>query len=896
MTNKKVKSDYIALKKFKQKTEKGDVFERDIMTINPLEDLFTPGQDVIYSDTNFKFSVRTDSDRTKKHTKNSWLKTPEGNEVWKLSDVNGSPISDESELVIKPNYTSIKDFAFYGSAIEMIRATINHVIMYFPAELYFSEETFNDYLGLVGTEKIPTFGGYKVIPNDFEINVDSDYVEETGVVNPYRYLCLNAINYDVYNNGEFIASGVTRNNFTKNPSYKCGDGVLGTVTLNGDRKNFVITVYVYDGEKYLLYNNNARKGYSIRPNTTIVNEYFNTIDDFEKILLDRQTKPIYKSTFETPYETDEGNKYIMQSYIWPSRNKWNPIIFGGGYEMYVGALITLASFHDEYDSNIIWRILTHESIKNIDWTFFRNNDDTTEDMSKIDSSRIEAFLQLYGRQFDGLKRYIDSIKSINNITYNEKNNIPDYMLTDVVENSGFEALLPNQTGKTNVLSNVLYPSKSIGYSEVDANTSFMRNLKINAPYINSLKGTRNGIITILGLLGIKENEYKIHEYVTVAKGNDNQCIFSDELSFGDGFYPRAENVKYPSIKDVISINVCKGEGTVDDMETYLDGIAVKPFRKMTDVNPTDEPTYYAIPWYENGKYYDGNWYFQSNGGWAKTNKEKIENSVVEGGVTSLTYDKIYDETESNLKYAETYSEMNAFFKNEVYDTMICYVTDLTDWEGYNENVTSHYFYYNEANDSWNNISLNDIKTANGYGAKVVYLENIKEKTQGNNPHIGYDKYDDGEDYIKHLNQIFDYNINVGDKGGFQKFSTHDKEQIKRYYNFNINVTKQEDNRKCDYFFNPNSSSTMYGLSTIPEESTYPINPEKNGKKNAEPAANSIINLKNMVIEFKSIPEVKSGGNLIKDKWQDYITNVVMEYIKQMIPSTTIFEWKFVDTF
>ena len=69
MANRKVKSDYTVLKKFNQKTDKGDVFERDIMTINPLEDLFTPGQDVITSDSNFKFSIRTDKDRRKKHSK-----------------------------------------------------------------------------------------------------------------------------------------------------------------------------------------------------------------------------------------------------------------------------------------------------------------------------------------------------------------------------------------------------------------------------------------------------------------------------------------------------------------------------------------------------------------------------------------------------------------------------------------------------------------------------------------------------------------------------------------------------------------------------------------------------------------------------------------------------------
>ena len=893
MANKVVKSDYLALKKFNQKTEKGDIFERDIMTINPLEDLFTPGQDIIYSDSNFKFSVRTDQDRTKKYTKEGWAKNPDGKEIWHLTDVDTSPISDETEVVIKPNYTSIKDFAYYGSAVEMLRATVNHVITHFPAELYFSEQTLNDYLGLVSSSTIDIYGAYKVIPNELEVNVETDTVEENSLENPYRYLCLYANSYDVYKEGSFLTSGITRNNFQKNPSYVCGDGVLGTVTLISTNKTFVITVYVYDNKNYLIYNDDSCQEYSIRPNNVIVNEYFATIDEFEKILLNRETKPLYKTVFETPYETDEGNKYIMQSYIWPSLNNWNPVVEGGGYEMYIGSLIKLTSFHDEYDSNIIWRMLTHEAIKNLDWTFFRENGDDAEDMSKIDSSRIEAFLQLYGRQFDGLKRYIDSIKYSNNVTYDEKNNLPDYMLTDVVENSGFLAILPNPTAKTDVISDVLYPSKSIGSSEVDANIQFMRNLKINAPYINSLKGTRYGVETMLKLLGLKDDEFKITEYVTVASGNPEQCKFSDELSYGDNFYPRPNGiVNYPSVKDVISININKGDGTLDDMETYFDGIPVKPFRCLnTSLWCGDTPTYYAIPWYENGKQYDGGWYFQSKGGWDKRKCEKVTNSVVDGGVNKLCYDEInesiiYDETESSLKYAETYIEMNSFFKSEIKDKTVCYVTNLENWESYLPGITSHYFIYDESSNTWDNVLIEEIRNANTYnGKKVVYLENIKETTEGNNPHISNDMYDDGQEYIEYMNQIFKYSI---ENSGLTRFSQNDIDKIKEYYKFNISDLI-EDNRKCDYFFNPNSGNTeMEGLENIVSGQTYASNPE-GGEKNAEPAANSIINVKNLRLEIKKeISDVLE----VNEKWQDYVTNVVMSYVKQMLPSTTVFSLEF----
>ena len=901
MANRKVKSDYTVLKKFNQKTDKGDVFERDIMTINPLEDLFTPGQDVITSDSNFKFSIRTDKDRRKKHSKNAWIKNKDNEEIWHLTDVDSSPISDESIVRIKPDYNSIKDFAYYGSAVEMVRATVNHVIMYFPAELYFSGIKFSDYLGVVeGTEeykKMQNLGieNYYVIPNDFNVNVELDFAEESKLDNPYRFLCLYANEYDEYKDGIYKSHGIERGNFSPSTGYTCGDGLIGHVTINGR----MIFVESYKGNKYLLYNDSTYNGYSFRPGEAIVNEYYSTIDEFESILVNMETKPIFKTVFETPYETDEGNLYRMQSYIWPSMNNWNPVIEGAPYEVYIGSLINLASFHDEYDSNILWRMLTHEAIKNLDWTFFRENGETTEDLSHIDSSKIEAIIQLYGRQFDGLKRYIDNIKFSNNVTYNEKNNVPDYLLTDLVELGGFNAVLPIQTGKTDVVSDNLYPDvRTKGYSEVDMNTFFMRILKLNEPYLNSIKGTRYGIETMLRLLGVKKDEYDIREYVTVAEGGSTGCTFKEELSNIGNIYPSATGVKYPSVRDTILININKEDKTLDEFDSYFDGIAVKPYCCM-DRNKWigDTPTYYVIPWYENGKRYDGNWYFQSKGGWAKSNTEKLENNVVESGVTILTDYSIYDESESSLKYADDVFQLRGFFKEEVKQNMVCYVTDLTTWEDYIENISSHYFILknienigNINENGWRNIPIVEIMNAStDDGKKVLYLENVKETTEGNNPHISNDEYDDGDEYVTYMNKIFRYQINLGDEG-LIRFSKEDKQKINEKFVFNISKEYKKDNRKCDYFYNTLYTSLLSPITQIEEEQTYAVNPE-GGEITEEPSANSVINLKNMELMFLEKP---INNSLCNDEWQDYITNVVMKYVKQMIPSTTIFKWGFVE--
>lgn len=42
-------------------------------------------------------------------------------------------------MILKPMYHSLGDFAYYGSAVELVRASIDDIIKRFPAELYFRD-------------------------------------------------------------------------------------------------------------------------------------------------------------------------------------------------------------------------------------------------------------------------------------------------------------------------------------------------------------------------------------------------------------------------------------------------------------------------------------------------------------------------------------------------------------------------------------------------------------------------------------------------------------------------------------------------------------------------------------------------------------------------------------
>lgn len=885
----KTKADYTILRKRHQNASNGDIFENDYMTISPMDTIFSEDQDIISSDSNFKFSYRINNNLQKKHAKSGWIKTPEGSEEWTIDDaISGGSISDESKIRIKPNYNSLKDFAYYGSAVELVRGSLNDIIQNFPAELYFSEKTLKSELEKVN-DNVTVPDTWKLISNDFGINAHVDNINASNVYNPLRYLSLSIDSYNLIKGDKITPlTGITIT--TSNAT--CDDDLNGKTIATAETSGIKIYTYLMGGKTYLYYKESFNEGLRIRPNDDVVEEYFATIDEFEYVLLNRDSKPLYMSNFDTPYETDKGNFYKKETYIWPSKYNWNPDIESIGYENYVERLISLAEFHDEYDSNNIWRSMTHEAIKNLDWTFVRENGDDIEDLSKIDSSKIEIFLQLYGRQFDGLKRYIDTIKYSNQVSYNEKNNLPDYCLTDSVGNSGWDVKPLIATGKSEFYSDILYNNMSKGYSEVEANNNFMRNLKLNSRYILSNKGTREGIAALLGLFGIYKDEYEINEHVAIAKGNasKNYCHFVDGLT----------NMIYPNAEDIEFVNM-KKQSLLDDYEgDAYEGIGVKEV--------TSKEGRYVVPWYVNGKKYDNGMYFQCDGGWGKikSNFYPLSINVDCTPITAFSPTKIdiYEETQNYLKFASDLNEMLDFTNSVIKKGMIVYVTDIENAAnyGFTGNDLSHYFVLENKDKSttangWHAVTQTELdNVSTEYAERIIYLESIRESTEGNNSHTGEGNYDDGKSYVNKLNSIFGGAIENND---LTRFTTADIQNAISGYTFNI-TTGYKDNKKCWYFgkgdgkwLDPEDESEGPDRNGMGYKDDV-VNPEE-GLKSDEPAANSIVNLKNVNIIFY-YPFDEEGQTILplKTDFKKYLLNVVMPYLEQVIPSTTIMTYDIMD--
>ena len=389
----KSKSIY-TIKKQHTVTNNGIIYENDHVTIVPNDGIYDDEM-ALFSESNFKYKINTTQSSKKRHNRGEFIK-PEGDtgETWTLGTLSAATVpTEESTIVLKPNYSSLKDFAYYGSAVELIRATVNDIVSRFPGGI--------SYYGKGKAPLVIKTGStsYYLVSNEFDIDcwTGGGLISSGTVKNPMRILAASYMNY-VGSDGKDISAP------SPNITGNCPNSIIGTVTVGGKTLSIFMDG---EGKKYLVTTSDNGGGVIIKPKQSFIDEFWSTMDDFERVLLNRDTSPVYKAVFETPYFDETGYYYENKSYVWPTVNNdgFTPDVTTGAFQGYLESLISLATFHDEFDSDNIWRMMTHESIKNLDWTFNTRKGDDETDLSDFDTKGIGAMLRIYGRQFDDIKRF-----------------------------------------------------------------------------------------------------------------------------------------------------------------------------------------------------------------------------------------------------------------------------------------------------------------------------------------------------------------------------------------------------------------------------------------------------------------------------------------------------------
>lgn len=335
----------------------------------------------------------------------------------------------------------------------------------------------------------------------------------------------------------------------------------------------------FDG--YSAYTQN----YLIRPNNGIVENFYDELDDLERVLLNRDTNPIFNAAFNIPRDTHGGyvTETITEYVNWPvSRDGWNIQIIGLDYDYYVNKLSALGEEIDGYKSNLIIRFLTSPQLYEFD----------------TEEKKIESIFQIYGQSFDQVKKFIDNIAYMRNVSYDSINNVPDILLKNLAETLGLSTV---SLFDEKSLQDSLYTRHDIGYDGISTGTNlieaeyeFYRRLLVNLAWLYKSKGTRTAIEFFLKFIGAPEPMIRLDEYVYKV----------------DGPLP-STNVE-SDIQDVIlgykTFNVVSyNTGT-----TQYDLIQVTGSTTLTRAEyPVDELT--GLP--RAVEYSDGSMFFEKGAGW-----------------------------------------------------------------------------------------------------------------------------------------------------------------------------------------------------------------------------------------------------------------------------------------
>ena len=484
-------SNYVLEKKH-QDVNDGTIYERDIATIGGIGSFPRGGQTPIYRSNNFLITVRDDSKPSNQYNTEKWQDNDVSGSVWNLQSISGltSDIEEENDtkIVLKQDYYDLSDFAYYGSLTELFRASVTDVVSRFPGEMYVTytlgerdtKEPIKTYYTSSYTVDFETVQETMVLGTTAETRVDNpfgiDIYSRTipSGANPLKYFANEGWkNYEVIDaNGN--AYPITAYNLTwyyseLNPNstsasdkyirysasttsstvytatsatyYPCKGDKMASVSIRYDINTRGISVYVGENDEIVyLANLSMSSGIHIRPKKEFLDEFYNECDNFEKLLLNKDTD--YTATFSVIRENENGYYRELVPLKFPKgEGGYNIDTSDYGFNVYTKKMVEIGEYYDEKFSDNLWRSMTHEAIKNFDWTYTREYNEGDEEEFVVGGQRLQKALRIFAREFDEILSYINNIRNLNRVTYDERSNVPDYFLTDVVENEGWDVKL-----------------------------------------------------------------------------------------------------------------------------------------------------------------------------------------------------------------------------------------------------------------------------------------------------------------------------------------------------------------------------------------------------------------------------------------------------------------------
>jgi|LakMenEpi03Aug12_release.lakeMendotaPanAssembly.Ray.scaffolds.fasta_scaffold08467_12 hypothetical protein len=523
-----------------------------------------------------------------------------------INSVEESKAIVEKNFKVYPNFdlSNVTTFSQYGSLVKRMSVSITKIINYFPAALEISFYGANYTTASTATNisynsqnnetyfELDAANIQNPFNIDFTINSARNLKLSEIEVSPIRDMVTNLSKYSLYLNDQ------NYNLVFMTPTTSLTTGVL-KITVKGNP---------FSGQsstnEYLV----------IRPNPMKTEEIFNQdFDEVEKFLLNRKTNPQYTAEFTVVKEADDGTAYLTkQSITWPFYGVWNLDIITVRFTDYLTKLNDISASFDEFKTRLIVRFLTTGAFKDFD----------------TDDQKITKLLEIYGRSFDQVKKFIEALAYMNSVNYTIQNDIPSQLLKNLSQTLGWTQNISPITneGLLDTLFNnntpSQFPGQPISSTPDELSYQYYRNLILNSAYLFKSKGTRSSIQNLLRLIGAPDALVDFNEHIYIADQRINMNQFNDEFSFISGGTFATE---LPVLEPGNTFKIFGRQFTGFTIQTITEDVSLG-----RDDFPVDDQGYPKAP--ED----TDDFFFQMGAGWFEQTPQHRANEIFDATLSTFT--------------------------------------------------------------------------------------------------------------------------------------------------------------------------------------------------------------------------------------------------------------------
>lgn len=554
--------------------------------------------------------------------------------------------NNSQNIVLNLNNSDLNTFIRFGSAYEFLRVSVENIILSYPASLFVNKNN-------LGNENlIPTFSG---LTFDWATNVCTYYIPIESIQNKFE-LIFTSNNNTAPDNNELKNLNLSYFNYviSTEENYDVTYPIIGFTGYSNNNINTLFSNFIklkilgnpFKNATGITNPNFGFLNFHIKPNNFQFEKFRTKLKPFEKyIMSNRDGDNGFNVVIKSPMLYDSDIIYSNYNLVWYTTDGYNIDIDSIRYKQFLESLLNIGLRYDTIKTDLIARFLTPMSLKAYDLT---------------EHGKITKLLRIYGREFDQIRQFIDSLVYINKITYDKINNIPDQLIKNLAKTLGWEYF--NLISEKDLVNSILTIDDSernlfddLLPAEIDI--ELWRRILINTNYLWKSKGTREAIKSIFLLIGIPEQFINITEYVYTVEGKINpNTVELTEMDFPSHSLPFDAD-GYPIAPLETNSFYFQISGDTDSGQAYLDVFRLAGFT----LNPVVDN---KKSWVQTGatirQHYSTPQYYQEDSRLIINTKEIDISLDIANGIENDVYDYIIntDYPSNNSGYTLPYTYVN----------------------------------------------------------------------------------------------------------------------------------------------------------------------------------------------------------------------------------------------